>query len=199
MDLRETYAMKRLKAEFNKAIHSRQKLVEVVANLHDLIFANATDYLLAYLTLTDDFMLVDDIYMVQEYDEKGFNPHPIDIVQGHYNIEIKRRGKTYLEVKCSEDGDEIGTVKRRLPSSLDIMINGLGALNEKRNKSGERFLHRVVALALKNKLNDAAQREGYNGCLLVPEKLDRFSLPKTLLVCEHRFKYDALKTAGYKV
>ena len=103
------------------------------------------------------------------------------------------------EVKCSEDGDEIGTVKRRLPSSLDIMINGLGALNEKRNKSGERFLHRVVALALKNKLNDAAQREGYNGCLLVPEKLDRFSLPKTLLVCEHRFKYDALKTAGYKV
>lgn len=199
MVFRETDMYRRLNTEFNEAMHSTEIFQELVSKLYGVIASNATDYLLASLVLTDSLMLTDDIYMVQEYDKLGFNPRPLNIVQGRYDIDVQKRGGTYLEVKYSEDGDEIDTVRRRLPSVYKIAVEGFGRWQDKGNKSGERFLHRIVGLALKNKVNDAARRKGYNNCLLVPYEVDGFSLPKTLLVCEHRFNYDVLRAAGYKV
>ncbi|MBI4453377.1 hypothetical protein HY636_01920, partial [Candidatus Woesearchaeota archaeon] len=198
MELRETEMWKHLNTEFNEVMHSTEKFKGLVSKLYDVIASNAVDYLLAYILLTD-IVILDDIYQVQEYDKNGFNPRQISIVEGGYEIDIERRGETYLGVKYSEEGDEIGNAKRRLPSSWDIMIDGIGEWEDKESKAGKRFLHRVVGLALKNRVNDAARRKGYNNCLLVPYKVDTFSLPKTLLVCEHRFNYDELMKAGYKV
>lgn len=198
MNCEGTSTSRHLNTEFNETMHSTQKLLEVVNKLHEAIDGNAIDYLLASLTLTDEFMLTGDVYMIQEHDKDGFNPRQTRVVEDKYEIDVQRRGETYLEVKCSEGSGEIATVKRRLPSAYKIAVEGLGNWHEKGNKSGERFLHRIVALALKNQVNDAVRRKGYNNCLLVPYEMDNFSLPKTLLVCEHRFDYDVLRAAGYK-